>query len=148
MTELTPTGWLPIQVKYQGQELAYTEKNNSTSITATVESSSNTVVTADAIYCDGSPILIEFYAAKLVIGSSYIVVTLFDDSTSLGWLVNTSATQGGGTYSRRLTPTFGKHVYSIRAFVSGGTGTVEAGAGGSGNQMPAFIRITRASGGT
>ncbi len=44
--------------------------------------------------------------------------------------------------ARHFTPTAGSHTYSIRAAVSNGTGTVDANVGGSGSQMPGFIRIT------
>ena len=47
------------------------------------------------------------------------------------------------TVSRRLTPSNAAHTYSIRAFVSAGTGVANAGAGGSGNAMPTFMRIVK-----
>ena len=43
----------------------------------------------------------------------------------------------------RKTPSNASHTYSIRGTVSAGTGVVAAGPGGSGQQYPAFIRITR-----
>ena len=42
---------------------------------------------------------------------------------------------------RRLTPSNASHTYSVRAFVSSGTGLIGAGAGGSGTAFPAFIRV-------
>ena len=44
---------------------------------------------------------------------------------------------------RRLTPSNASHTYSIRGFVTSGTGVAAAGAGGSTALMPAFIRITK-----
>jgi hypothetical protein len=46
---------------------------------------------------------------------------------------------------RRFTPVAGSHTLAFAATVSGGSGTIFAGAGGVGQYQPAFIRITRAS---
>ena len=42
------------------------------------------------------------------------------------------------------TPTVGAHTYAVKAFVSTGTLTVNAGAGGSGNLVPGHLRVTKA----
>lgn len=145
---LTNTGWIPARAKYQGQELSYVEFTSDVAVTATTEATASTVVTSDSIECDGSPIFIEFYTCQVTKGTNTITVCLYEDTGSIGQLANASANQAGGTYARRRTPSIGRHTYSIRAFVDAGlTGTVQAGAGGSGNQMPGFIRITRAAGG-
>jgi hypothetical protein len=68
---------------------------------------------------------------------------LFDGATSLGYLAFSLAAHGPATVKRRLTPSSGSHTYSVRAIVDAGTGRVQAGAGGVGVNMPAFIRITK-----
>jgi hypothetical protein len=44
---------------------------------------------------------------------------------------------------RRMTPSNASHTYSIRASRTTANGTVNAGAGGSGNVVPSFIQITK-----
>ena len=140
-------------------ELDYVQITSAASITASVEASANTVVTGSAVTYDGSTsIVVEFYAPVITPNAGAaenINIWLFDGSSSIGLMgqftAATSATYRDPVHmTRRLTPSAAAHTYSIRATVTaGGTGTVQAGAGGSGAYMPAFIRITRAtSGGT
>lgn len=55
---------------------------------------------------------------------------------STGW-------EATGAGQHRLTPSNASHTYSIRGTRVSSNATVVAGAGGSGNAMPGFIRITR-----
>lgn len=137
-------------------ELDYTEITSSVSITATTEGAADTVVSAGAIVFDGSTrICIEFYSPLIQPGataSSQIAVLLYDGSSSIGFILvamkdGTSTAQRGTTgclVRRFLTPSAASHTYSIRAFRVVSNGTVVAGAGGSGDNMPAYIRITTA----
>lgn len=137
-----------------GHEFDYVEKTSDTSITATAEASANAIVTGNAVTYDGStPILIEFfcnYVGQAAADTSFQVFLY--DGTSIGRLAlvtNPTATGYTGNFrtqikaTRRLTPTAGAHTYSVRATTSSGTATVGGGAGGSGNQMPAYIRQTK-----
>lgn len=137
-----------------GGQLAYVEKTSDTSITATVEASADTVVTAGAIVFDGSTaVIIEFWTPALraaATAGAILNVWLFDGSSSIGRLaaVENPATSVftafPGLMGRRITPSAASHTYSIRSTVSTGTGTVRGGAGGAGTLVPAYIRITRA----
>ena len=68
------------------------------------------------------------------------------DSTVVGQVfggtVNT--TLQGAEFEIFDTPTAGAHTYAVKAFVSTGTLTVNAGAGGSGNLVPGHLRVTKA----
>lgn len=152
----------PVAYKYPpGYEFDYVEKTTSTSITATTEGAATTVVTATAVAYDGSTIiLVEFYAHEVEppAGNHNITLVLYDDTgggaASIGKVGPFTSPDGtnlgrhlGAILHRRLTPSAATHTYSIRAYVDSGTGSVAAGAGGSGNSMPAFIRSTKVSGG-
>lgn len=137
-----------------GAELDYVEVTTLVSITATAEGSANTVVTGSAVAYDGSTaIVIEFFAPRCLptgTAGAYQEIYLYDGSSSIGRL----AIEGNGTTGpnsiyrsvllrRRLTPSNATHTYSVRATVSAGTGDLGGGAGGTGNYMPGYIRITR-----
>jgi hypothetical protein len=144
---------------YPGSEVVYNEFTSAVSPTATAEASANTVVTADAFTFDGqSGWYIEFYCSNArpdVAAESTLRVWLFDDTgggaASIGRMAVLTSDDAGtvGANSsilvrRKLTPSAGSHTYSVRATVSAGTGSLNAGAGGSGNVMPGYIRIVKA----
>lgn len=137
-----------------GYQIDYVEKTSNTSVTATSEGTANTVVTGSAVTYDGSTsIVVEFFAfsANVPAGAgNQITLVLYDNGSSIG-LLGRVRTPAAGTalevtvrMARRLTPSAEAHTYSIRAYVNTGTGSVDAGAGGSGAVVPAFIRITKA----
>jgi hypothetical protein len=132
-------------------EVSYTEWTSDVAITATTAATANTVVTAPAHSFDGSTlVIIEFYCPKLYSPGGATgratFIELYQDGSDIGQL--------GANYSgadslnivpvmvrRRMTPASGSRTYSIRCFVTAGTGHAEAGAGGAGNIMPGYIRI-------
>jgi hypothetical protein len=143
------------------RELAYAENTGGPfSVTATTEAGADTIVTAGAVTLDGATnVVVEWGAASLIpaaVGGAWINMILFDNGSSLG-ILGGAENQAGATVSasvhtpvhqqRRLAaPAAGSHTYSIRAFVSSGTGTgqINAGAGGAGVDMPAYIRVVTA----
>lgn len=134
-------------------ELAYTEKNTSTSITATTSAGADLVVSAPAIVFDGATVvLIEFFAPYATPDSGAagrsIILNIHEDGSHIGYWANyqtpAAAVMNIGVHlARRLTPSAGSHTYSARAYVSAGTGTIGGGSGGSGQYMPTYIRILR-----
>jgi hypothetical protein len=135
-----------------GYEMDYVEITSAASITATAEASANTVVTASAITFDGSTaVIIEFFSdAGAVQGtaSAFLTGYLYDGSSSIGilWQLRTVANTSHVApifVRRRITPSAAAHTYSIRATTTSGTSTVNAGAAGTGNHQPAYIRITK-----
>lgn len=143
-----------------GALLGYGEKTSATSITATTEGTANTIATATAVALDGlTRIRIEAGAPSWVSPSAVsLLVVLYaakdgGAAASLGfWASYLNATAStaeilttGGALLQYLTPAAGSWVYSLRAYVTSGTGTVNAGAGGApGAECPAFIAIARA----
>jgi len=153
---MSEPAWVPIgpaAVADVGAEVAYAEITAPVSITATTEATAQVVATAPAFVADGSSQYVVEFSSPAVnpaggSGSS-IQLWLFLDGVSIGQLSYLNAT--GATaplspqrLSRRLTPAAGSRVFSVRACVSTGTGSVAAGPGGTPAQnVPAFIRITK-----
>lgn len=139
-----------------GYELDYVEVTSSPTATATSEATASTIITGSAVTYDGSTIvLIEMFCpwVQNPVGVDLFVV-LYDGSSSIGKISlgnSPDATNfirpNAFNASRRLTPSAAAHTYSMRAYVTSGTATFGCGAGGSGNYMPAFLRITKISGG-
>lgn len=138
------TGWIALP----GQELDYEAiTTNPSGITATTESTSQAVITGNTVYYDGSRVKVSFFVPKLSSSASQTVsFVVYRDSTVVGQVF-------GGTVNTTLecvefetfdTPAAGAHVYAVKAFVSAGTLTVDVGAGGSGNLVPGWLRVTKA----
>lgn len=138
------TGWIAIP----GQEFDYAQITASPAgITATTEATSEPVITGDPVYYDGSRVKVSCFVPQLTSSASLTATfVLYRDSTVLGHVfggtVNTTL-QGVG-FELFDTPPAGAHTYAVKAFVSSGTLTVGAGAGGSGNLVPGWLRVTKA----
>lgn len=146
-------GTAVVTIVSSGYEYDYAQVTSNTNVTATVEASATTIITGSAITFDGSTtIIVEAYAVGLqapTAGNTSTYLLLFDGSTSLGYIAqvtgnSTSVNSRDFRTARRLTPSAASHTYSLRGIVTSGTGVVQAGAGGAGNNMPAFIRVTKA----
>ena len=139
-----------------GGEVAYAQITASpANPTATVEASANAIITAPAFTADGTTdYLIEFFTpgCRPASGAAnrQLNFWLFQDGSSIGEIGVTVIPVSGVQYlsltgKRKLTPAAGSRTYSIRCTVNGGTdATILAGAGGAGNYVPAFLRITEA----
>lgn len=129
-------------------EYDYVERTTSLTVTATSEGTAQAVIDGNSVSYDGSTrIKIEFYAvyADCTSGQT-LVILLVEDSTVKGWLaqINNIVAMGGIKGERYLTPSNASHTYHIKAFKTGGTATIEGGAGGSVANVPMFLRITQA----
>ncbi len=130
-----------------GYELDYAQITSNVNQTATTEGTGNTVVTGASVTYDGAPVMVEFMSSQVnPSGNNTLTFVLVDAGTAIGWLgvINTSA----GIYmpvclKRRFTPSAGAHTYGIEVFGGASGGTVFAGAGGAGVNMPAYMRITK-----
>lgn len=134
-------------------ELDYVQFTSPVTISATTEAGANTIVTGSAVAYSGSQVvMIEFFCPALQTADATDAIVrlwLYDGSSSIGrlaTLVNSSPDGTIGTIApcfavRRLTPSAATHTYSIRGERAVGDGTANAGAGGSGNIMPGYIRI-------
>lgn len=118
-------------------------------ITATTEATAQTIVAGNAVTYDGATVInITCFSPGLDVAASRTVYfCLYDGATSIGiWGYNgfqNTENFRTVTMSVQITPTAGAHTYTWKAFTTGGASTLFAGAGGVGNDMPAYIRITR-----
>jgi hypothetical protein len=134
-----------------GYEFDYVAITSTVNITATTEATANTVVTGNAVTYNGTDIvMVEFFTPyqQQPTSQSNMFLVLYDGSSSIGEMSLVTFSTGS-TFrvpvfaARRITPSNASHTYSVRGYVSGGTGVVGAGAGGNAADAPAFIRITK-----
>src|SRR5262245_33328021 len=148
-------GWSLSQGMPASLELAYVELQSQTAVVATTEAAADVLVTAPALTFDG--------ATKICLDTHFPTfgehstsqsahLAFFEDGVSLGkiWHSNFGDDRQAGPDGRRyLTPSAGTHTYSVRAWKGGSGGTapaIYAGAGGAGNYLPGFLRISQAVG--
>lgn len=153
----TPGTWAAVAGGGGYTELAHVAFTAPVAITASTEATATEIVSAGAVVFDGAQVVvIEFYCNDYAAGSAGNIATvvLYDGAGSIGQLsehrvhASSNGINGPVYVARRLTPSAASHTYSIRAYsnVAGGnTLTFYAGAGGSGNRVPGFIRITQVS---
>ena len=128
--------------------LDYQQITANKSVTATTEAGADTVITATAITFDGAtPIEVEGFSMATPAASTADASHVLYDGSSIGRF-GYSYVPGAQVYMtlsarRRLTPTNAAHTYSWRSWGSSGTGTVFAGVGGSGANMPAYLKVSR-----
>lgn len=138
-----------------GTELDYVQVTAPLTVTPTTDATAATFITGSSVAYNGTTVvLLEVWAPYADITSGQaVLLNLYDGSTDLGRIANVqtiSATGAAGTLSvtvhgmRRFTPANATHQYLIKAWKTGGTAHVGAGAGGTAAYMPAFLRITRA----
>jgi hypothetical protein len=138
-----------------GQEIAYNEFLSTVPISATTEATSTSIIAAPSFTADGvASYMIDAFIPEVILAAAAgagIVFTLWDNGVELGRMgacQNVAATTGDHPVrmARRLTPTAGPHVYSLRGFsFGGGSSSVQAGNGGVGLDLPGFIRVVRAA---
>lgn len=139
-----------------GYEFDYAQITSPVTVTATAEGSATTIVTGNAVSYDGSTVVVlecffPYATSDATAASDNLVFCLYDGSSSIGRLgfINTVVTAAPSRHPimlrHRFTPSNASHTYSIRCFSSANNNAaVNVGAGGSGNIMPGYIRITKA----
>lgn len=134
-----------------GYELAYNEVTTTVNLTVTTEGTAADVVTASAVTYDGSPVIVEFFCPRVATqntSGSTIVFLLQESSTVIGrlGLFNTVAntTQLSPLLMRyRFTPSNASHTYKATAYSTISGSSLIGGAGGSGTELPMYLRITK-----
>jgi hypothetical protein len=133
-------------------ELDYVQITSAVSLTATTEGTAHTCITGTSQAYEAVPTLIEVSSPHIGTPADAagraVIVLLYDGATLLGRIGTfitpvAAETRFAFRGAYRLTPTAATHQYIIKAYVTGGTGSFAAGAGGSGTNLPAFLRITR-----
>jgi len=134
-----------------GPRLAYVSATAAVGLTATAEASAVVVITAPSVTVpSGATILLEFYAAQVAPPSpagSYSILQFWDGATSLGHAALVQNPGGGSGMGlpvllrRFVTPSAGAHTFSVRGFVSTGSGSVNMGPGTSGQYGPGYLLV-------
>lgn len=132
-----------------GAERAYDQATSNPAITHTSSGTADSVIAGSSHNYDGTPVMVEFYTAGVVIpsGSGTFRIGLFESGTLLCVLAEiqspaASTMEVPVLAKTRLTPTPGLHQYDVKAWVGGGTVSI-AGLAASG-YGPAYLRITKA----
>lgn len=138
------TGWVALP----SQEFDFAEITSSPAgITATTEAASQPVISGNSVYFDGSRVKVSCFVPKLSASTSLTATfVVFRDSTVLGQVFGgaVATTSVGTGFELFDMPPTGAHTYAVKAFVSTGTLTVDAGAGGAGNLVPGWLRVAKA----
>ncbi len=132
-------------------ELDYVERTSPLTVTATSDITAQTFIDGNAVTYDGSTRIKVTLSAPYATSpsSQNLAFTLWDGSTDLGRLAIVGFDPAGNApvfAERFLTPSAGSHTFHIKAFVTSGTGSAGAGAGGTAAYEPAYLRITPDSG--
>lgn len=137
-------------------EVAYAQTIADVTITSTTEASPTDVLSLGAVNYNGTPIVLEFYAATVgPAGGTTLgfILELWDDTTYLcrvfdSRLPGMNDAQQGVSISHRLVPSAGLHTYKIRGVKNPGTGnpTLFSGTGsaGTGTYCPIQMRARSA----
>lgn len=130
-------------------ELGYKEITSAVTITGTVLGSGTEIISPLSIVCDGSSVLVEFYAPQTVMdGQQQISISLYRDGVQVKsqWFVQNNVVAGvtryDGIYAAfRDTPSAGVHTYSVYAVKTTGN-TAQILAGGT-NNTPTFLKVNK-----
>lgn len=136
-------------------QIAYVEFTSNVTVSSTTEGTPTDVVDSPAHTYDGATLIcIEFFApqANCTTASGAMLISLWDGAANLGRLGATQESAASGLViyplllRRFLTPSAASHTYKIQAFcTAAAAGTIGAGSGGSGNNLPGYIRVTSGS---
>lgn len=145
---ITPSGSLP----------GYASIDTPVAVSSTSESAGTPIIDGAVFQCDGSPVLVQFFAPYLEVdqdADQTLAIVLFDQTADLGVIAELRADVNAlageklhapGIGWLRYTPTAGSHTYSVTGFKSGSNAAspvVGAGGGGAGQYVNAYLRVTR-----
>jgi hypothetical protein len=136
-------------IVYPGTELDYKQITANVAVSGTTEATANTIITSNSVACDGSRVRVEAWVPGMVAGGGVAATfVLLRDTTVIGQsLLGGPGSASGNLNTEAKTlifydaPSVGSHTYTLKAFASGAT-TIQAGAGGSGQPLPAFLRVS------
>lgn len=145
--------WQALASTTVGTEVAYTQVTSALGLSTTITD----FIDSGTVAYLAVPYMIECFIPQVIGPASaagLVQVWLYDGGTDLGCLAQFgNSAWGSGNFTpvgqihavRKYTPTAANHNFKIRIGMSAGSGSAGAGSGGAGQNMPAFIRITRAS---
>lgn len=141
-----------------GYEFDYAQITSDVTITAnTTEGTSVSIVSGASVAYDGSTVVVvEFFTPRVgmvaTASGKAVIFLLYDGATLVGRMATWIPTFVSGVRADlpisaryRLTPTNASHQYIVKAHNTDPTNAavVQAGAGGTGEDLPTFIRVTK-----
>lgn len=110
-------------------------------ISGTAVGTANQIVSLGAITYEAVPHLVEFFAPRYAAAAGVTNFIIRDGTTVLGTLTQAPATNAvpGLFFSFPVTPTAASHTYNVAAWVASGSGTVQAGTGGTAGDASTFV---------
>jgi hypothetical protein len=132
-----------------GFEFGYDPIVANVPITSSTEATGTTIISCAAHGFDGAPVLATFFSSGVFAGVAGVMsLSLFESTTEQGVFVYTqgvSGAQPGGAMlgCLRFTPSAASHTYTVTGFRTVANGVVQAGAGGTATNVPAYIRFTK-----
>lgn len=127
-------------------ELGYSERTTNVQINTASSSPGITVIDNLTFVSDGSPLLIEFSATNVSPTSpSYLAFNLWIDGVMSGQIGAFTSSFGRCDARRRVTLSAGSHTVKVTGYYAGGGsgGWVYSGDATSGNDHPAFLRVSK-----
>lgn len=128
-------------------QISYVEMTSNVNVSTPTD-----IITTPALTFNGTEkAKVEFFSPAIVIAGTgsngTLWLNLYEDGADIGQMaivknVTAAALNVPVWVVRYLTPTAASHTYKIRATQINGTHIVSAGAGGAGNLMPGFIRVS------
>ena len=129
-------------------ELGYSQITSTVTVSSTTEGASGTsVIPALTVVCDGNPVLVEFYAARVDVpanaSGNTIITNLLYDGANQGRLTVTGSGNNAQVLapafaSFRITPTAGVHTFAVTAFRNNANGYVW-----NDSNSRAFLRVSK-----
>jgi hypothetical protein len=136
-------------VSLDALDLVYATITAPVNITATSSATGTTAISSGAFTVDHTDnYYVEVFTPRLTIGTTNLDLELWDGTTSgtflstlTGHMTATTAIGQPVNMRVRVNLTAGGHTMLVAGFVDAGTGIFGAGAGTTGNQPAAFIRV-------
>jgi hypothetical protein len=138
-----------------GFEIGYDQITAPVTVSSTTEGTPTVIIACAAHTFDGGLVILEFFTPEMKCASGvtnpFILANLYEGATDLGRLCDVGqngssipqSTSAPGIGKFRFTPSAGSHTYTIGGWVSGGSGSIAAGAGGAGVECPTYARFTK-----
>lgn len=139
----------PLLPFVQGYQIGYDQIVTGATVSSATEATGTTIITCAAHTFDGSLVRAEFFSPfTSVAAADVLIVSLFEGSTQIGRLC-AAANPAAATFATPLIgvlpfiPTAGLHTYAVTGKRVTNNWTVQAGASGTGDWGPCFIRFVR-----
>ncbi len=133
-----------------GYEIDYVERTTDFTTTGTNDAGATAIITGTSLSFDGTAIMIHVFSGELFAAASdTLILSLWDGSTEIGRIGSffsgaASDNRVPFTGLRRYTPSAGTHQFIWKGHMGSGQSTsVDAGAGTTTTNPPAFMRITK-----